>query len=368
MNEDVLKKKILIVDDQEINRDMLEGILFKEYELVLATNGLEALEALGKNGNGFDLMLLDLKMPDMDGFEVLQHINDNGIIEVVPVIVISAEDDHETENICLHLKVTDFIRKPFDNLTVKRRVENVIKLYTIQHDLEKQVYEKTKEIQAQNAKLAEQASCLKRTNERIIELLGTVVEYRNLESGKHIQRVKGFTRILAEQLAGNYPEYGLTQKQINIIVAASALHDVGKIAISDSILLKPGRLTKEEFEVMKTHTTEGSAIIEHIKGIGTNEYEKVSYEIARYHHERFDGRGYPDGLVGDEIPISAQIVAIADVYDALVSKRCYKDAYGKGQAFKMIMAGECGVFSEKILTCFTKAKEAFEALADEYAE
>ena len=173
---------------------------------------------------------------------------------------------------------------------------------------------------------------------------------------------------MAEKIAALYPEYGLTTKQINVIVAASALHDVGKIAISDSILLKPGRLTKEEFDVMKTHTTEGSAIIEHIKGIGTNEYEKVSYEIARYHHERFDGRGYPDGLVGDEIPISAQIVSIADVYDALVSKRCYKDAYGKGEAFRMIMAGECGVFSEKILTCFAKAKEDFEALADMYAE
>ena len=151
-------------------------------------------------------------------------------------------------------------------------------------------------------------------------------------------------------------------------MAASALHDVGKIAISDSILLKPGRLTKDEFELMKTHTTEGSAIIEHIKGIGTDEYEKVSDDIARYHHERFDGRGYPEGLVGDEIPVAAQIVAVADVYDALVSKRCYKDAYGKGEAFKMIMAGECGVFSEKILTCFAKAKESFEALADKYAE
>ena len=133
-------------------------------------------------------------------------------------------------------------------------------------------------------------------------------------------------------------------------------------------MLKPGKLTKEEFEIMKTHTVEGSEIIEHMKGIGDGEYEKVSYDIARYHHERFDGRGYPEGLVGDEIPIAAQIVAVADVYDALVSKRCYKDAYGKGEAFKMIMAGECGVFSEKILTCFAKAKEDFEALADKYAE
>ena len=363
-----MKNKILIVDDQEINRDILAGILHEDYELVLATNGVEAVEALGEDGNGIALVLLDLVMPELNGYEVLEYANARGFIEKVPVIVISSEADAKTERKCLDLKVIDFIRKPFDKLAVLRRVENVIKLFTIQHNLENLVDAKTEEIQKQNEKLAQQASCLKRTNERIIELLGTVVEYRNLESGQHIQRVKGFTKLLAEQLAERYPEYGLTEKRINVIVAASALHDVGKIAISDSILLKPGRLTKEEFEIMKTHTTGGCAIIEHMKGIGASEYEKVSYEIARHHHERYDGGGYPDGLRGDEIPIAAQIVAIADVYDALVSKRCYKDAYGKSEAFRMIMAGECGVFSEKILTCLAKAKENFEALADAYAE
>ena len=363
-----MKNKILIVDDQEINRDILAGILHEDYELVLATNGVEAVEALGEDGNGIALVLLDLVMPELNGYEVLEYANAKGFIEKVPVIVISSEADAKTERKCLDLKVIDFIRKPFDKLAVLRRVENVIKLFTIQHNLENLVDAKTEEIQKQNEKLAQQASCLKRTNERIIELLGTVVEYRNLESGQHIQRVKGFTKLLAEQLAERYPEYGLTEKRINVIVAASALHDVGKIAISDSILLKPGRLTKEEFEIMKTHTTEGCAIIEHMKGIGASKYEKVSYEIARHHHERYDGGGYPDGLRGDEIPIAAQIVAIADVYDALVSKRCYKDAYGKSEAFRMIMAGECGVFSEKILTCLAKAKENFEALADAYAE
>ena len=363
-----MKKRILFVDDQEINRDILAGILSKSYEPVVAVNGKEAVEALGEDGNGFALVLLDLVMPEMDGYDVLEHLNENGLIDEMPVIVISAEVDAETERKCLALNVVDFIRKPFDKLAVLRRVENVINLFAIQHNLEKLVDEKTEEIKKQNEKLAQQAACLKRTNERIIELLGTVVEYRNLESGQHIKRVKGFTKLLAEQIAVHYPEYGLNPKQIDMIAAASALHDVGKIAISDSILLKPGRLTKEEFEIMKTHTTEGSEIIEHMKGIGASEYEKVSYDIARYHHERYDGRGYPEGLVGDEIPIAAQIVAIADVYDALVSKRCYKDAYGKGEAFRMIMAGECGVFSEKILTCLAKAKEAFEALADEYAE
>ena len=269
-----MKKRILIVDDQEINRDILAGILSKSYEPVVAVNGKEAVEALGEDGNGFALVLLDLVMPEMDGYDVLEHLNENGFIDEVPVIVISAEVDAETERKCLALNVVDFIRKPFDKLAVLRRVENVINLFAIQHNLEKLVDEKTEEIKKQNEKLAQQAACLKRTNERIIELLGTVVEYRNLESGQHIKRVKGFTKLLAEQIAVHYPEYGLNPKQIDMIAAASALHDVGKIAISDSILLKPGRLTKEEFEIMKTHTTEGSEIIEHMKGIGASEYEK----------------------------------------------------------------------------------------------
>ena len=196
-----MKKRILIVDDQEINRDILAGILSKSYEPVVAVNGKEAVEALGEDGNGFALVLLDLVMPEMDGYDVLEHLNENGLIDEMPVIVISAEVDAETERKCLALNVVDFIRKPFDKLAVLRRVENVINLFAIQHNLEKLVDEKTEEIKKQNEKLAQQAACLKRTNERIIELLGTVVEYRNLESGQHIKRVKGFTKLLAEQIA-----------------------------------------------------------------------------------------------------------------------------------------------------------------------
>ena len=198
----------------------------------------------------------------------------------------------------------------------------------------------------------------------MIDILGTVVEYRNLESGQHIERVKGYTKLLAEQLMKDYPEYGLTSDKVSVITSASALHDIGKIAIPDAILMKPGKLTQEEFEYMKSHTTKGGEILNSIKNVWDEEYGKVSYEICRHHHERYDGRGYPDGLKGEQIPLSAQIVSIADVYDALVNERVYKSAFSKEKAFQMIVTGECGVFSPKLLDCFWNARRAFERLAD----
>ena len=209
-----------------------------------------------------------------------------------------------------------------------------------------------------------QAEQLKRRNQDIIEILGTVVEYRNLESGEHVKRVGEYTRILAETFMVEYPEYGLTQEKINVIVSASALHDIGKITIPDSILLKPGRLTKDESEYMKSHTTRGCELLESMKNVLDPQYEKVSYEICRHHHERFDGKGYPDGLVGDAIPLSAQLVSVADVYDALVNERCYKDAFPPEEAFHMIVNGECGVFSPRLMEVFRKVRPEFEKLVN----
>ena len=204
---------------------------------------------------------------------------------------------------------------------------------------------------------------MKRRNQDIIEILGTVVEYRNLESGEHVKRVGEYTRILAETFMMEYPEYGLTQDEINVIVSASALHDIGKITISDSILLKPGRLTKDEFEYMKSHTTRGCELLESMKNVLDPKYEKVSHEICRHHHERYDGKGYPDGLKGEAIPLSAQLVSVADVYDALVNERCYKDAFSPEEAFRMIVNGECGVFSPRLMEVFRMARLQFEKIA-----
>lgn len=358
----MLKNKVLVVDDVEINRDILEGMLEEEYEVLTAQNGTEALRILDENAD-IEVMLLDLIMPEIDGFEVLRILKEKGRLERFPVVIISGDDSVENETKCFDYGIVDFIKKPFNAAIVRHRVENVVTLYTYRNRLEDKVAEQTRELSKQYEQLKQQALRLAQSNQKIIDILGTVVESRNLESGQHIQRVKTYTEILALQMMEDYPEYEITRHMIDVMVPASALHDVGKIAIPDNILLKPGRLTADEFEVMKSHTTRGCQILENIQGAWDEEYSKMTYEICRHHHEKYDGKGYPDGLAGDDIPISAQIVSIADVYDALVNERVYKDAYPKDQAYNMILNGECGTFSPKLLECFRKVRKKFEAVS-----
>lgn len=360
-----MRNKILIVDDSFINRELLTEMLEDEYEVITCENGLQALELMEENYNELAIILLDLVMPVLDGVGFLKALQNKPIMKDIPILVISGETNVETEIKCFDYGVFDFIKKPFDNRLVKKRIKNAVDLYMYKNNLEERVAEQTSVISEQYNLLKHQADQLAKSNVSIIEILGTIVEYRNLESGEHIQRVKSYTRILGEQLMEDYPEYNLTSKQLNVIVSASALHDVGKIAIPDSILLKPGRLTKEEFEYMKEHTTKGCEIINNIRGVWSEEYAKASYEICRHHHERYDGRGYPDGLLGENKPISAQLVAVADVYDALVNERVYKSAFSADKAFNMIINGECGTFSPKLMDCFTKCRDRFESLAGE---
>lgn len=360
-----MRSKILIVDDMELNREMLTAILEDEYPVVEAESGKKAIEILEELQDEVAVVLLDLIMPDMDGYEVLEEMRRRLWMDKIPVLVISAESKVAAERKCFELGVSDFIHKPFDNAIVRNRVKNTVDLFTYKNELEEKVEKQTETLKKQYRLLAAQATKLKESNVKIIDILGTVVECRNLESGEHVKRVKGFTRILAEQAMKDYPEYGLTPEFIDMIFSASALHDVGKIAISDGILLKPGRLTKEEFDIMKTHTIKGCEVLEHIEDVWDETYGRISYEICRSHHERYDGRGYPDGLEGENIPVSAQLVSLADVYDALVSERVYKKAYSLEEAFRMIQAGECGVFSPKLLECFSRAREKFEQLAQE---
>lgn len=361
-----MQNTVLVVDDMEINREILTEILGEEYRVETAENGRMALEMIEKMQGILAVVLLDLMMPEVDGFAVLEVMQEKGWIEKIPVLIISGETSVKAERKCFDYHISDFIRKPFDNALVKKRVRNVVNLFQYQRNLEDKVQEQTTVLREQNKLLRSQADKLKKSNTNIIEILGTVVEYRDFESGEHINRVKGYTRILARRLAENYPEYGLDQDKIDIIVSASALHDVGKIAIPDNILLKPGRLTDEEFACMKTHTSRGSEILQNIRNAWDDEYCKISYQICRHHHEKFDGRGYPDGLVGDDIPIAAQIVSIADVYDALVNERVYKDAFPKEEAFRMITEGECGKFNPKLLECFRIERQAFEDLKISY--
>ena len=338
-------------------------ILKDTYDILEAEDGKTALKILDAENNEISAILLDLIMPVMDGFQVLEELNVRKVIKKIPVLVISGENSTQNEQRCFELGIADFIGKPFNAHLVRKRVQNAAEHYAYRNELEAKVEEQTNVLRKAYRTLKSQAEQLKRRNQDIIEILGTVVEYRNLESGEHVKRVGEYTRMLAETFMVEYPEYGLTQDKINVIVSASALHDIGKITIPDSILLKPGRLTKEEFEYMKSHTTRGCELLESMKNVLDPQYKKISYEICRHHHERFDGKGYPDGLTGDAIPLSAQLVSVADVYDALVNERCYKDAFSPEEAFHMIVNGECGVFSPRLMEVVRKVRPEFEKLA-----
>lgn len=362
-----MKEKVLIVEDMEINRAILVNILEDEYAILQAKDGVEAMKVIEREKENIVAILLDLVMPNMDGFEVMSRLREQGLMKKIPVLVISASNQPATEAKCLEYGVADFIGKPFDSSIVKKRVRNVAYYYVYKNDLEERVDEQTNRLRKQNKMLEEQATALRKINENIIDMLGAVVEYRSLESGQHVQRVKGYTRILGTYVMNEYPEYNLTESELDVIVTASALHDVGKVAIPDSILLKPGRLTDEEFMEMKQHTIRGCKILEEIKELWSGDYGKASYDICRHHHERYDGRGYPDGIAGEDIPISAQLVAVADVYDALTNDRCYKKAFTPEEAFNMIMEGQCGTFSGKILKAFERTRNDFERLAIQVA-
>lgn len=344
----MLNEVILIVDDQEINRTILCEIFKESYKVVEAENGREAIDFVKNTNENIACILLDIVMPELDGFGVLDRLTRKDYLSSVPVVLITGDTSVDAEKKGYDKGVSDIITKPFDLHIVKKRVENIIDLYRHKNNLE--------------AMVTEQAQRLKDTNAQIIEILSSVVEFRNLESGEHIKRIKAFTRVLAEYVSVDYPEYKLSNEIKQMIVSASAMHDVGKIAIPDTILLKPGKLTDEEFDIMKTHTVKGAEIMEMLDFIEDRYYYKCCVEIARHHHERFDGRGYPDKLVGDDIPIAAQIVSITDVYDALVSERVYKSAFTPEEAYNMILEGKCGTFNPKLMECFKKAKEDFEFL------
>ena len=298
------------------------------------------------------MILLDIVMPVLNGFKVLNYMQEHDLIDKIPVILITAESVRDSEDKAYAYGVADVMHKPFYPHIVKRRGKNIIELYQNKRNMELRLKEQEEAIRLQEKKI-------RQNNEFMIDALSSVVEFRSLETGEHIRRIKYFTRILSKYLMKYFPKYGLTPAMVDEIARASALHDIGKIGIPDAILLKPGRLTPEEYEIMKTHTTIGCDILEKFHENQTEDFYRYCYEICRYHHERWDGNGYPDHLVGDEIPISAQIVAVADVYDALVSPRVYKSVYANNEAFDMIMNGECGQFSPDIMECFGLAKEDF---------
>ena len=333
------KSQILLVDDSAMSRMILKEILGGDYSILEAENGQECLEKMQAEAGNIALVLLDINMPVMDGFEVLKAMNVNHTIEDIPVIMISSDDSDAAIRRSYELGASDYVTRPFDARIVYRRVTNTIKLYAKQRRLVQMV--------------SDQIRARENNTDMLVGVLSHIVEFRNGESGAHVRHIRIITELLLHRLLEISSQYPITAEQQDNIPLASALHDIGKIGIDEKILNKPGKLTPEEFEVVKTHSMLGAEMLHQLENFNEQPLLQTAYEITRWHHERWDGRGYPDGLKGDEIPISAQLVALADVYDALTSERCYKKAFSHEKAVQMILNGECGAFNPLLLQCLT---------------
>lgn len=337
IDAEIEKPRVLIVDDVESNRMILEAFLENDFQVMTAENGKVALNIMDRYQKELSVVLLDIIMPEMDGYEVLKNMAENQWLQELPVIVISGESDDGTIIKCFEMGASDYIRKPFANEIVLKRVKNVTRLYQRQKQLQKEIHQQIEE---------------RERNSRILTgILSHVVECRNGESGPHVQHVERITELLLNRLEEITDLYPMSEEAKSQISSASALHDIGKMGIDEKILNKPGRLTDEEFEIMKTHTIIGAHMVEQLGEYKNEPLVRYTHEICRWHHEKWDGKGYPDGLKGDDIPISAQVVSVADVYDALVSDRVYKAAYSHEKALDMILHGECGQFNPILIEC-----------------
>lgn len=340
---DLSRQTILIVDDSEMNRAILAEMLQDNFTIFEAENGEECLDMLEQYGKRISLVLLDIVMPLMDGFEVLSNMGKARMLEDIPVIVISSEEGAAFIRRAFECGASDYISRPFDGKVVYQRVFNTIKLYAKQRRLFKMVTEQIKEKE--------------KNNQMMVEVLSQIVEFRNGESGLHVLHINVLTKMILECLVQKTDKYALSADQCYMIATASAFHDIGKISIDEKILNKPGRLTKEEFEIMKKHTVVGAAMLNSLEQYRDEPLIETAFGICRWHHERYDGKGYPDGLIGEEIPISAQVVSVVDVYDALVSERVYKKAFSHEKAMEMILGGECGAFNPLLLECLKEIQD-----------
>ncbi len=344
------KPVLLIIDDSEMNREILKEMLKDDYDILEAGSGEQGLGVLESERVNISMVLLDIVMPGMDGFDVLSRMRREGWIDDIPVIMISSEDSDEVVLNAYELGASDYITRPFDARVVRHRVKNVMRLYANQRRLtnmlSQQFYERERE------------------SRMLVDIMAGVMELRNGESGKHVLHIRNLTEILLERLTQKSDRYDITSQQRATIAMASTLHDIGKMAIDDSILNKPGRLTPEEYEIMKTHTVIGAQMLERLEQYQSSDLVKTAGQICRWHHERWDGKGYPDGLVGDQIPISAQVVSLVDVYDALTSERVYKKAIPHDETIRMILNGECGQFNPLLLECLLDVQDKISAVEE----
>lgn len=345
------KKDILIVDDMEINRAILCQIFADRNRTLEAENGQEAIQILERQGKNIAAVLLDIVMPVMDGFQVMEKMGEMGLMDKIPVFLITANTSEESMSRGYRLGAMDIIEKPIVPYFVRRRVESVMELFAARERL-------SHVVELQGQKLRRQEQEIADLNYSIIESLSTAIEFRSGESGEHVKRIRHLTELLLEELRKTgKKEYDFSDREIQEISQASILHDVGKIAISDLILNKPGKLTAEEFETMKTHTIMGCQVLEQIPKHKNNQLYQYAYDICRHHHERWDGRGYPDGLKGSKITVWSQVVSVADVFDALTNKRVYKPSIPVGEALEMIFKGECGAFNPEVLDSLERVFE-----------
>ena len=364
MNRDT----ILIFEDNTIDRAILVELFQADYKILEAANGKEGLALLNSHFASIAIVLLDNLMPVMDGFTVLEHLKDKNILNKIPFVMITSEQSPELEKKGYEYGIVSYLKKPYQPDLVKQVVRNASGWFQYKMQLELMVKKQNINIQKQNSMLRQQTRKLNQVNEILIDSLSNIMEFRNMEPKQHIKRIREYSLCLGGSVMKLFPEYELTEEKLVQIGWASSLHDIGKIAITDSIIVKPGKLTADEFELIKSHTTKGAEIIQQRLRLNDRAIFEYAYDIARHHHEKYDGKGYPDGLKGDEISIAAQIVSLVDVYDALTSKRVYKAAYEPDKAYQMIINGHSGTFSPKLLKAFTEVKSEFEHLLVMYSD
>ncbi len=364
----MLRDKILILENDNASRAKLAKIFQNKYEILEASSEKEGIEILRKYVSSLAAVLVNLEIPAADDFKVLQRLSEKKFVNRIPFIMITSENTAEYENKGYEYGIVSYIKKPFHPGVTKQLVDNVVEVFQYKMQLEVTVKSQTEKLKKQNAMLTLMAEKQKHMNDILIDSLSNIVEFRNLESEQHIKRIREFTLCLGTSVMKLYPEYELTQEKLEVIGRAASLHDIGKIVIPDNIILKAGKLTADEYDVIKSHTTKGAEIIQKVVHIDSKAFCDYAYDIARHHHEKYDGSGYPDGLKGEEISIAAQIVSLVDIYDALTTKRVYKAAYETDKAFQMIINGQSGTFSSKLLKAFTEVREEFETIVKKYCD
>lgn len=351
------RKTILIVEKDGKERQKLNQFLMLEYDIVLADDGRQALSEVQKRRNELAAVILDWEIPAVSAYQFLQVMHTKGMTKDIQVFVTAYEADFEIDSKICGLGARAVIHRPYSEVVVRRQILDCLKETEERSRLQEAVKENKRQVEESQKKLDA-------FYDNLLDAIGTVMEYRVSESDRHVKRIKGFSRIMAVAYRNQFPDSGLDESEINRIVRGSVIHDIGKVAIPDAILLNPAKLTEDEQQIMRSHTTRGEEVMQLLKDVQDEEQFRVSCEICRWHHERYDGKGYPDGLEGDEIPISAQIVSIVDVYDELVSERIFKKPYDKETAYRKIMSGECGAFAPKLLQCFESSKKLLELYSD----